>query len=218
MAKSSYTKSQNSKTYPMNSQGVIFSSDEGVCVYHNDETKYFSEFQWAPSLADITHDLAEYIHIDEASITGFLEDNQCFETCAYVYFKTNERFYKLSKEEYFSETLKSLIDGINQLQCVNGFVEMTSRQKACLEKVLSQILFLSTSIEQTIVLPIFAEIDYLNQSDYESDDIPWKIEISTSDPLWIEAFSKINFDVSQPVNLQYCYSYFCKCHLFKHIW
>lgn len=218
MAKSSYTKSQNSKTYPMNSQGVIFSSDEGVCVYHNDETKDFSEFQWAPSLDDITDDLAEYIHIDEASITGFLEDNQCFETCAYVYFKTNERFYKLSKEEYFSETLKSLIDGINQLQCVNGFVEMTSRQKACLEKVLSQILFLSTSIEQTIVLPIFAEIDYLNQSDYESDDIPWKIEISTSDPLWIEAFSKINFDVSQPVNLQYCYSYFCKCHLFKHIW
>ena len=204
----------------MSSQGVIFSSDEGVCVYRKDETQVFLEFQWAPSLDDITDSLSEYTHIDDESITDFLEDNQCFETCAYVYFKTREQVYKLSKKEYFGKTLELLIDGIDQLQCVNGFVKMTSSQKKCLEKILSQILFQSPSIEQTIVLPIFAEIDYLNQSEYESDDIPWKIEISTSSPLWIEAISKINFDVSQPVNLQYCNSYFCKNHLFKfkHIW
>ena len=189
----------------MSCQDVVFSSDEGVCVYHKDETQVFLEFQWAPSLDDITCSLAEYTHIDETSISEFLEDNQCFETYGYVYIKTGERFYKLSKEEYFRGTLKLLIDGIDQLQCVNGFVKMTSRQKACLEKVLSQILFQSPSIEQTIVLPIFAEIDYLNQSEYESDDIPWKIEISTSSPLWIEATSNINFNISQPINLQYCF-------------
>lgn len=199
----------------MSNQCVLFSSDEGVCMYNSNETKDSFEFLYAPSMEDIASELKEYYHVTEASLPDFLDNDQCFETLDYVYLKTDNQFYKLSKRNLFIDSLNLLIDGIDELLRVAGFVKMTSRQRICLERILTHILSRSISVGPTLLLPIVSEIDYLNHSDYDSDDIPWKIEISTSSPLWIEAAGKINCNSVHPISLQYSYSYLCKTLLFR---
>ena len=194
----------------MKAHSVIFSSDEGVCLYNKNESHDSFGYMWAPSLVDLAVETSGYSQADEDSLTVILENDQCFETSGYVYIKTCDGLRKISKKDCYAEAISILIDGIDKLSCVNGFVKMTSRQKSYLENILLQIFCHSVTIGSSLLLPHISEIDYLNQSDYDTDDIPWKMEISTTSPLWIEAMSKIHFEASCHVNLQYTYSHFCR--------
>lgn len=199
----------------MTNQSVLFSSDEGICVYFANEAQDSFEFLHVPSMDDILNEYQEYRQLNETSLQEYLDNNCCFETLDYVYLKMHDQFHKLSKRELCTDAVKILIDGIDQILCVAGFVKMATRQRSRLESILIHILSRSVTIGPTLLLPIVSEIDYLKHSDYDSDDIQWKVELSTSSSLWLEAVSKICFKTMHPVDAQYSYSCFCKNLLFR---
>lgn len=197
----------------MADQYLCFTSDEGIDLYCINEPRDSFDHFWVPATDDI--DMNSSVLVDEALLVKILNDYQCFETSSCIYLKTPDGLQKFSKKECFANAIDHLVDGIDRMLRVRDFVAMTPNQKSSLHMILFTIISHSKDFGARITLPIVSEIDYIKCSDYDYDEVPWKYEIPTDSPLWLEALGMIHIDSPKPVSKQYSYSHVCKNLLFR---
>ena len=197
----------------MTDQYLCFSSEEGVDLYCKEESCTLYDHFWAPSAADLHLNVSDLV--DESLLVKILNDYQCLETSDSIYIKSGDELTKYSKNECLANAVKHIVNGVDMRLRVENFVPMTQNQKSTLQTILSTILSQSNDIGKKIILPVVSEINYLKCSDYESDEVPWKFELQTDSPLWLEAIDMIHIDTPEPVSKQYTYSYVCKNILFR---
>lgn len=127
--------------------------------------------------------------IEENDLCSILVNGQILETSTFIYSNVDGSLMKASKEEILSPAVEKIVQIMEQLQVIKGFLYMTPEQKDYAKKYVLSSLSLTKEANKEFRFPVFAYYNYMNSG--SGDKVLSYLRIITETQTWKDVMDSI---------------------------